>query len=181
MSIQRRTLDGTGRAGLVSIVTEPLGKFYRISFFKRWRLDDHTSVPFGYKYEGYRGERCSILACLSVSDDLKFNHPFTCIISGPSGTGNSSFCVRFLQKLDALSTERDLNIGMIWCYSEKTAVPSPTDMPKRNVHYNEGVPKDFENTRGTPCIVTLDDLLNDVYSNKCVTCLRKASITETSA
>jgi len=35
--------------GLVSIVTEPEDKIYRISFFKgRW-LDDHTSVPFGYK------------------------------------------------------------------------------------------------------------------------------------
>jgi len=35
--------------GLVSIVTEPEDKIYRISFFKRRRLDDHTSVPFGYK------------------------------------------------------------------------------------------------------------------------------------
>ena len=37
------------RGGLVSIVTEPEDKIYRISFFKRRRLDDHTSVPFGYK------------------------------------------------------------------------------------------------------------------------------------
>ena len=35
--------------GLVSIVTEPEDKIHRISFFKRRRLDDHTSVPFGYK------------------------------------------------------------------------------------------------------------------------------------
>jgi len=35
--------------GLVTIVTEPEDKIYRISFFKRRRLDDHTSVPFGYK------------------------------------------------------------------------------------------------------------------------------------
>jgi len=35
--------------GLVSIVTEPEDKIYRISFFKRRRSDDHTSVPFGYK------------------------------------------------------------------------------------------------------------------------------------
>ena len=35
--------------GLVSIVTEPENKIYMISFFKRRRLDDHTSVPFGYK------------------------------------------------------------------------------------------------------------------------------------
>jgi len=41
--------------GLVSIVTEPEDKIYRISFFKRRRIDDHTSVTIGYKYEGSLG------------------------------------------------------------------------------------------------------------------------------
>jgi cobalamin biosynthesis protein CbiD len=35
--------------GVVSIITEPEDKLYRISFFKRRRLHDETSVPFGYK------------------------------------------------------------------------------------------------------------------------------------
>ena len=39
---------------LVSIVTEPEDKIYRILFFKRRRLDDHTSVPFGIN------RRCSL-------------------------------------------------------------------------------------------------------------------------
>jgi len=42
---KRKVVEG----GLVSIVTEPEDKIYRISFSKRRRLDDHTSVPFGYK------------------------------------------------------------------------------------------------------------------------------------
>ena len=33
----------------VSIITEPEEKTYGISFFKRLRLSDETSVPFGYK------------------------------------------------------------------------------------------------------------------------------------
>ena len=37
------------REGTVSIITEPWDKTYRISFFKRRRLSDETSVPFGYK------------------------------------------------------------------------------------------------------------------------------------
>ena len=94
-----------------------------------------------------------------LSDDLKFKHPFTCIISGPSGSGKSSFCVRFLQNLDALCTERDFDGGVIWCYSEKTAVPSPTELSKKSeVHFNEGVPTDFENARGRSCLVILDDV-----------------------
>jgi hypothetical protein len=40
------------RGAGVSVVTEPEDKIYRISFLKRQRLSDNTSVPFGYKYEG---------------------------------------------------------------------------------------------------------------------------------
>jgi len=43
--IKRKRTEG----GTVSIVTEPEDKMYRVSFFKRRRLADNTSVPFGYK------------------------------------------------------------------------------------------------------------------------------------
>jgi len=100
-----------------------------------------------------------------MRDDLKFKHPFTCILCGQS-SGNSSFCIRYVQKFDALCTEHDYDGEVIWCCSEKTAVPSTTLLPKRNVHYNEGVPTDFENARGRSCLVILDDLLNDVLSKQ---------------
>jgi len=45
--IKRKRTGGGG--GLVAIVTEPEDKIYRISFFKRRRLGDNMSVPFGYK------------------------------------------------------------------------------------------------------------------------------------
>jgi len=35
------------REGIVSIITEPEDKKYRVSFLKRRRLLDNTSVPFG--------------------------------------------------------------------------------------------------------------------------------------
>jgi hypothetical protein len=37
------------RGAGVAIVTEPEDKIYRICFQKRWRLNDNTSVSFGYK------------------------------------------------------------------------------------------------------------------------------------
>jgi len=85
--------------------------------------------------------------------------------------------VRFLQNLDALCTEREFDGGVIWCYSEKTAVPSPTELPKKsNVHFNEGVQKDFfEKARSRPCLVILDDLLNDVYSKQVCELFTKGS------
>jgi len=45
--IKRKRKSGGGV--IVSIVTEPEDKIYRISFFKRRRLNDETSLPFGYK------------------------------------------------------------------------------------------------------------------------------------
>jgi hypothetical protein len=45
--IKRKRKSGGG--GNVSIVTETEDKIYRISFFKRRRLNDETSLPFGYK------------------------------------------------------------------------------------------------------------------------------------
>jgi len=44
-----------GKGGSISIVTETEDKVYSISFFKRRRLDDSTSVPFWYKC-GREGE-----------------------------------------------------------------------------------------------------------------------------
>jgi len=111
-----------------------------------------------------------------MSDDLKLKHSFTCILSGPSGSEKSLFCIRFLQKLDALCTERDFDGGVIWCYSEKTAVPSLAVLPKkRDIRFNEGVPADIAKARGSPCLVILDDLLNDVYSKQVCDLFTKGS------
>ncbi len=41
--IERKREDGR-----INIVTEPEDKIYRVSFLKRRRLCDNTSVPFGY-------------------------------------------------------------------------------------------------------------------------------------
>ena len=45
--IKRKRKCGGG--AVVSIITEPEDKMYRILFFKRRRLSDETFVSFGYK------------------------------------------------------------------------------------------------------------------------------------
>jgi len=78
--------------------------------------------------------------------------------------------------MDQADTEHDFDGGVMWCYSEKTAVQSPTELPKKSdVHFNEGSPTDFENARGRPCLVILDDLLNDVYSKQVCELFTKGS------
>ena len=53
-----------------------------------------------------------------MCEDFFFKHPFTCIISGPSGSGKSSFYIKFLQKLETLSTVTKFEGGIVWCYGE---------------------------------------------------------------
>jgi len=45
---ERKIKRKRGNGGRVQIVTVPEDKTYRVSFFKRRRLHDNPSVPFGY-------------------------------------------------------------------------------------------------------------------------------------
>ena len=100
-----------------------------------------------------------------MSDDLKFKPPFSCIVSGPTGSGKISFCIPLIQKFEALCTEREFGGGIIWCYSENTVVPVRQQLPA-NSEYNEGVPENFAGPGGKPYLVILDDLLNGVSSKQ---------------
>ena len=60
--------------------------------------------------------------------DLKFKHPFSCILSGPLGSGKLSFTLRLVQHLDSLCTEPNFTGGIIWCYSEMS------NFPRKKVH-----------------------------------------------
>jgi hypothetical protein len=58
--------------------------------------------------------------------DLKLKHPCTCIISGPTGSGKSNFCIRFLQHLDSLCTETKFAGGIVWCFPADSSQPCCT-------------------------------------------------------
>jgi hypothetical protein len=63
-------------------------------------------------------------------------------------------------------TQKNFKGGTIWCYSEKTVVPyEQLAELEKNVLFHEGVPKNFNNAQGEPCLI-LDDLLNEVYSEE---------------
>jgi len=78
------------------------------------------------------------------------------------GSGRSTFCVWFLQKLRSLCTEHRFEGGILWCFSEWNSIPTKElDAWNLNICYHEWVPVDFKN----PCLFILDDLLNDAHSS----------------
>jgi len=98
-----------------------------------------------------------------MTGDIRFKHPFTCIIGGPTGSGKSTFCIRFLQNLDTLCTEPNFPGGITWCYSEQSAVPrQQLAALRKNVQIHDGVPENSENAQGKLRLFILD-LLNEVY------------------
>jgi hypothetical protein len=48
----KKTKRKRGDGACVSIVTEPVDKTNRVSFFKRRRIKENTAVSFGNKYPG---------------------------------------------------------------------------------------------------------------------------------
>jgi len=85
--------------------------------------------------------------------DIRFKHPFTSILGGPTESGKSTFCVRFLQNLDTLLTEPDFPGGFIWCYSEQSAVlQQQLAALRKNVQVRDGLSENFEKAQGIPCL-----------------------------
>ena len=86
-------------------------------------------------------------------------------MAGPTGSGKTSFCIKLIRNLDTLCTELRFRGGIIWCYSEKTAVPrQQLNRLGLNVTYQEGLPEKYGNALDEPSLIILDDLLNQVYS-----------------
>jgi len=97
---------------------------------------------------------------------VKFKHPFTCIVAGPTESGKTSFVIKLLQNLKSLCTESRFKGGIISSYSEETAVPrQQLNNVGLNITYQEGLPETYGNARGEPTLIILDDRLNQVFGD----------------
>jgi hypothetical protein len=122
-----------------------------------------------------------------MSHDLRFKHTFSCIISDPSGSGNSSFYINFLQNLDTLCTEPNFDGGILWCYGEKNTIPSQLASVDAlgkgggKVRFYEGLPENFLDEESNPCLINLDVLLIEVNFIEVFHLFTKGAITAVSA
>jgi len=79
-----------------------------------------------------------------MGGDLKFKHPFSCLLSGPSGSGKKSFSIRYFQNLKTLCTVPDISGGIIWFYREISTIPY--QKLAGHVRFHEGGSAEFNNS-----------------------------------
>lgn len=92
--------------------------------------------------------------------DLRFAHPFTCIVAGPTSCGKSSFVVKLLHKgLECINVEF---AEIIWCYSEWC--PKIPELGGK-ISFQKGL-EDLERVDNSkPRLIVIDDLMNETDSS----------------
>lgn len=96
--------------------------------------------------------------------DLRFKHPFTMIVGGPTSSGKSYFVIKLLK-----NGIRNISLDfkeILWCYSEW--YPELPDL-KNKIRFQKGL-EDLEREDHTePRLIVIDDLMKE--SNKGVVTL----------
>lgn len=94
---------------------------------------------------------------------MKLKHPFTCLCSGPTGSGKTSLIADILEK-QLISPKPDY---VLWLYAEDQ--PLYKKMP--GVHFHQGIPENLEDFfhTGKNNLLILDDLMLQATSDPRIT------------
>jgi len=80
-----------------------------------------------------------------------------------------------LQTLETLCTVTDFGGGIVWCYSEISAIPYRQLTGTKHVCFHEVLPANINKSGEKPCLSILDNLLNYAYSKDVCDLFKKGS------
>ena len=89
--------------------------------------------------------------------DVRWVHPFTAIISGPSSCGKTYFLLRFIESIEHMITP--IPEEVVYCYSEYQ--PIFNQFKQKGVVFNEGIPEVDDWTNNKRRLVIIDDLMHE--------------------
>lgn len=92
--------------------------------------------------------------------DLRFKHPFSLIVAGPSGSGKSILVQELLRRgLKNLDVDYD---DILWCYSEWH--PQCQELRKK-VRFQKGIENIERIDSSRPMLIVIDDLMRESNEN----------------
>ena len=111
-------------------------------------------------FQDYRGVRDI------GSFDFRLQHPFSCVISGPSNSGKTFFVKHLIERTDEMVSKKIENIVYIYdCWQ-----PLYDDMLKiRNINFVQGIPTTLNDDALLPSnrtnLLIIDDVMKDASNN----------------
>lgn len=94
-----------------------------------------------------------------------FQHPFTCIITGPTGSGKTVFVRRLLKHYQVITTITQSPLRVLYCYGQLQS-GIRNDVPGVLIKAYEGVPSERVVRDFKPHMIIIDDLMHEVADDK---------------
>lgn len=101
-------------------------------------------------------KRCVLISLSYTIMISPMQHPFSCIIGGPSKAGKSQFTLKLIQNVNSIVEPPPQEI--VWCYSIFQKVFESI----KNVHFIEGLPNISEFDGSKRVLLIIDDLMQHV-------------------
>lgn len=96
---------------------------------------------------------------------IRFQHPFSAIVAGSSGTGKTVLTRSLLEDYRQTTTITKPRLKVLWCHGQAQDLHHEP-IPGVDVSYVEEFVSDFDDK---PDIVVYDDLMSDIAGNKALT------------
>lgn len=105
--------------------------------------------------------------------DVRWKHPFTSMVCGPTGCGKTVFVQKFLQYINAMTDSHFARI--LFYYSEWQ--PTYSEYPNaQSIEFREGLPQSSDySSDSRPKLIVIDDLMRESSNNTIVDLFTKGS------
>ena len=101
------------------------------------------------------------------SKHLRFKHPFTCMVCGPTSSGKTYLVRKLLQYHEDVCHQLPSN-RILWCYGQWQCLYKES-LSNVAVKYMEGLPDADKLAELKPALVVIDDLMTELADDKRMT------------